>query len=383
MNEDPEKIAQEYYEVKEQIKVLEKRRKELRNSLFNIFDEKNENEISNNELRVYRVNRPRTSWNEPVLKIILIKKGLLDKVLSPDPKKIKELINQGLISNEDLKDAQIIKDSWYTYTEKKSPTFHPLQLKELNKNTSPENLFIPTKKEKLGEQTLIITDLSRMKDDRVCICGLNSEGITIRPVLPYGVRERNLRDINGKLIIKPFSVVKFQLMRPISNAPHTEDVGWNINQSPVFIRNLSFPERKELMEYTSFKSVEEIFQAEIGDNRFIEEGKGLRSIGTLKPLNITEIQYYKRDNGKYNYRLGFIDQNNEFYNFPVTDCAFRQYCDNKFSSGYSFESIEDELMDKLNKTDCFFRVGLTRVFKDVHWIQISGVYSFPYYKTLD
>ena len=385
MNENPEKVAQEYYEVKEKIRALENKRQKLRSSLFHIFDKTKDNEICTDELKVYRINRPRTTWNEKKLESILIQKGLLYQVLSPDPKKVKELINQGLISDNDLKKAKITKNSWYTYAEKLSPkkqSFHPLHLKEKNYKYSQKEPESPSNinNEYLGSQTLIVTDLSRMKDDRVCICGVDSQGTTIRPVLPYGVRERNLVDKKGRSIIKPFAVVNFELLKPKPQPPHSEDVRWDLIREPKFIRNLSLEERKEFMEQLAFNRVQEIFGAPIIKNRFIKED-AIRSIGTLKPEEIIEI-IYENNYGESKYRMVFGDNDYETFNLPVTDLAFRDYFNKKLENGYSSGYIADELLDKFEKNHSFLRLGLTRKFEDVYWIQITGAYTFPYYTEL-
>lgn len=386
MRDNPEKVAQEYYEVKEKIRALENKRQKLRSSLFHIFDKTQDNEICTDELKVYRINRPRITWNEKKLESILIQKGLLYQVLSPDPKKVKELISQGLISDKDLEKAKIAKNSWYTYAEKLSPkkqSFHPLHLKEKNYKYSQQEPESPTNlnNEYLGPQTLIITDLSRMKDDRVCICGVDSQGSTIRPVLPYGVRERNLVDKQGRSIIKPFAVVNFELLKAKPQPPHSEDVRWDLIRQPKFIRNLSLEERKEFMEQLSFNRVQEIFGAPIIENRFIKED-AIRSIGTLKPQEISEIKISENDEGEYKYRMVFSDNDYETFNLPVTDLAFREYFTKQLEKCYSSPYIADELLDNFEKNESFLRLGLTRKFNDVYWIHVTGAYTFPYYKEL-
>ncbi|GAB6056509.1 hypothetical protein JCM15415_18250 [Methanobacterium movens] len=381
MRDNAEKLAHEYYEVKEKIRALENKRQRLRSSLFHIFDTTQYNEFSTNELKVYRINRPRITWDEKKLERILIEKGLLYQVLSPDPKKVKELISQGLISDKELEKAKIAKDSWYMYAERlsKKKSFHPLHLKEKNYKYSQQEPESSSNlnNEYLGSQTLIITDLSRMKDDRVCICGVDSQGTTIRPVLPYGVRERNLVDKKGRPIIKPFAVVNFELLKAKPQAPHSEDVRWDLIREPKFIRKLSLEERKELMDELAFNRVQEIFSAPILENRFIKED-AIRSIGTLKPEEIIEL-IYENNYGESKYRMVFGDNDYETFNLPVTDLAFRDYFNKKLENGYSSGYIADELLDKFEKNDSFLRLGLTRKFKDVYWIQITGAYTFPYY----
>ncbi|MBV1767257.1 MAG: hypothetical protein KUA29_03010, partial [Methanobacterium sp.] len=213
--------------------------------------------------------------------------------------------------------------------------------------------------------------------DRVCICGVDSQGTTFRPILPYGVRRRNLVDSHGSFIIKPFAVVKFELMKPRPQPPHIEDVRWDLIRGPVFMRNLSGQEQKELMEHLAYKHVQEIFSAPIFENRFIKEGDGLRSIGTLKPHEIIAIDFIKNSEGNYNYYMEFMDKDHETFKLPVTDCVFLKYFDKGLDNGYSPDEIADDLRDKFEKNESFLRLSLTPSFKNAHWIQITGAYNYP------
>ena len=67
---------------------------------------------------MHRVNRPKISWNEPILKTILVPKGLWDEILAADNEKIQNLIEKGLISESEIIKARETKDIWYTYAER-------------------------------------------------------------------------------------------------------------------------------------------------------------------------------------------------------------------------------------------------------------------------
>jgi hypothetical protein len=94
---DPQKIAREYFEIKKKINELEKIRLDLKKSLFEFFDNNKTDEIIDNEIRVYRVNIPRVSWDEGILESILSPKGLWSKVLSVNNSKVKELVKTDLV----------------------------------------------------------------------------------------------------------------------------------------------------------------------------------------------------------------------------------------------------------------------------------------------
>jgi hypothetical protein len=51
------------------------------------------------------------------------------------------------------------------------------------------------------KKQLIITDLTRMQGDRVCIFGVDEDGNGIRPdIPPTGIREKYLLDKRGQCI---------------------------------------------------------------------------------------------------------------------------------------------------------------------------------------
>ncbi|MCK4828484.1 HRDC domain-containing protein, partial [bacterium] len=239
-------------------------------------------------------------------------------------------------------------------------------------------MFLPSDKETSNIKRLIITDLSRMGGNRVCIFGIDENKQHIRPVLPDSmVNERYLFDKSGKLIIKPFAEIEFGFLHLKPSPPHTEDFEIDTNYEPKLIRNLSENESKMFLEKILDEFVKEIFGATIHGNRYICPEEGERSLGTVKAMEILSVNYSMEESGKYKYRITFSDMSGEIYDLPVTDCAFRKYCDaQRIQVGKDMDSISDELQQRLNDSDVYLRVGLTRVFEDKHWLQISGVHVF-------
>lgn len=87
------------------------------------------------------------------------------------------------------------------------------------------------------KKLLIITDLTRMKEKRVCIAGYDENGNCIRPVLPPpGIKENTLY-LRGSHVISPFSVVEFDFLKHLPRPPHTEDYLYN-PKSIRFIEHL-------------------------------------------------------------------------------------------------------------------------------------------------
>ena len=70
---------------------------------------------------------------------------------------------------------------------------------------------------------LVITDLTRMQEGRVCIAGYDKDGNGIRPELPPpGIHDRTLYS-QGRPTVFPFAVVEYDLLQPRPHPPHTED----------------------------------------------------------------------------------------------------------------------------------------------------------------
>lgn len=227
---------------------------------------------------------------------------------------------------------------------------------------------------------LIITDVSRMEGNRICIFGIDKNGKGIRPVIPYSGITENYLSWDGNISIKPFTEIEFDFIRPLPEPPHTED--WIINTSykPKLIRNLSENEIKSFLEGILDESVKDIFGAPIYESWYLKKGEGKRSIGTIKVRDVIFIKYSKKENGKYEYRIKFLDIIGSIYDLPITDLAFRKYCDElrtqkELSTGF----IGAKLQDLFNNVEIFLRVGLGRFFKEKHWLFVTGIYTFPDY----
>jgi len=374
MKKEIETIAKEYFELKEKIRALENRRSELKEVLFTEFDSNDVDEVYAEDVHVYRVNRPKISWNETILKSILAPKGLWEAMLRVENEKIRDLIESGLISESELAEAKATRDMWYTYAER----VFPVEPADASHST-------PTGTGVGGVKRLIITDLSSMGEGGICIVGIDREDNVIRPVIPYGgVKEDYILDKTGKPIITPFAEIEFKFIRPLPKPPHTEDWELDTNYRPGLIGHLSEEEMKGFLERISDRSVREIFGAVIHEGRYTNPGEGNRSLGVIKAVKVLDVNYSMKEVGEYGYRITFSDMSGEVYNLPVTDCAFRRYCDMlRIREGRSTGDIGSELQQRLNRSGVFLRVGLTRPFAKMHnrcYLQVSGIHTFPDYR---
>lgn len=125
--------------------------------------------------------------------------------------------------------------------------------------------------------------------------------------------------------------------------------------------------------------------AEGGAGCFVDGGKGVRSLGTVRVAALRGVTFAARPRlGKWDYRLAFVDRDDQAFDLPVTDLAFRYFLDMvRDQDGLSPVHISRNVCDRLCEADALYlRIGLARGFgptPDRCHLQINGVYSFPDY----
>jgi hypothetical protein len=239
-------------------------------------------------------------------------------------------------------------------------------------------------------QEIIITDLTRMSEDKVCIAGLTHQNVVIRPDLPPpGIREQHLFS-GTQVIIRPRAVINL-LVEPKQNckAPHLEDHEWRDTDQTQFLRLVDENTWRTVLDRTTSKSVESIFETPVHDNKKIAPGTGICSLGTIRPISIENVEYERDrwESKKYKYRLSFTDASHQkFVQLSITDLALRCFVDNLgMRQHLPFETIQKQLLDKLHHSTVWLRIGLTRPFdkddsgKKWCYLQVNGIYTMPDY----
>jgi Dual OB-containing domain len=231
--------------------------------------------------------------------------------------------------------------------------------------------------------SLVITDVTRMQEGRVCIAGYDKNSKCIRPVLPPpGIHERTLY-AQGHAIVFPFAVVEYDLLQPTPQPPHTEDYRYGPT-SVRFVERLDEKGKRAILTRTVFRNVPAIFEAPIYSDvgHYVMDGQGPRSLGTIQPRQILKAIYEQSPEEKCKYRLGFVDGEGATYWLTVTDLAWRYYCDYQRQNGRDPRGIASELTAVLKSSQVYLRIGLARGWKeypDRCFIQMTGVYTFPDY----
>jgi hypothetical protein len=112
------------------------------------------------------------------------------------------------------------------------------------------------------------------------------------------------------------------------------------------------------------------------------DGRGPRSLGTIQPQRVMKAIYESTTEGKWKYRIGFVDGEGFTYWLTVTDLAWRYFHDDQRAKSRKPEEIAARVTSSLKSSNVFLRIGLARgwdKFPDRCYIQITGVYTFPDY----
>jgi len=239
---------------------------------------------------------------------------------------------------------------------------------------------------------LIITDVTRMSGDKVCVAGVDKKGNVVRPLLPYphAICEADLYD-SDTVLIRPRAVLNmFVEPEPECELPHSEDHLWiNTNQVEL-LRYANDDTWKIVLERTASPSVNEIFQTPLHKNKKTTPGDGMRSLGTIRPTSIDKFGYYHLKLGETEtdkYRLAFTDDaGTSFTDLPITDLSLRAYVDYLRVKGHLHpKKIRMMIEKKLAESEVWLRLGLTRPYQkseiDRKWcyLQVTGIYTFPDY----
>ncbi len=233
------------------------------------------------------------------------------------------------------------------------------------------------------KKPIVITEVTRMQEGRVCIAGYDQHGHCLRPVLPPpGIHESTLY-AGPRPIIFPSAKVEFEFTQPTPQPPHTEDIRYE----PASVRLIERqPEERwhKMLQATVSPSVAAIFEQPILTDfgYYILDGQGPRSLGTIKPVCITQVIHELSPENKWQYRLRFEDGAGAPFRLTVTDLAWRYFCDRQRTQGAAPAQIAANLLRILQTSEVYLRVGLARgwdKFPGRCFIQLTGIHTFPDY----
>ncbi len=227
---------------------------------------------------------------------------------------------------------------------------------------------------------LLITDLTYMKNG-ICVAGLDiNTGKNIRPVLNFEhIRQEYAKEKN----ITPCAIVKFNVFqRENLKKPHIEDVIF-VSEDTEFVRFVTQKEWIGYLDKHSSNSLNSAFNNCIIGNKGIPPLSDCCSLAILKIEDI-KVNFFDNDAGAalpFKCRISlYCDAN--YYNLPVTDLQFIDYCIERFDKGDSRRTVKTEIERVINESGyIYLKIGLTRPFKkavdaeELCYLQVNGVYA--------
>lgn len=225
------------------------------------------------------------------------------------------------------------------------------------------------------KKTLIITDVTRMSDDNVCIAGYDDSLTCIRPVLSRGQLKKKHLFCADKLIIFPGAKIVFNFGAGVSQPPHIEDIIFE--EASIESRGRVIARQwREFLTRTTARNVDELFTNI--EERCVPPGSAGPSIGTIMPAEALTLScdYYKDPPRP---KMKFVDQSGIVKtNVPITDLAFRSLFDfylEKYKG--DCEKTVKLLNNEFTDHDIYLRLGLSRSFRGCCWLQVNGIHTFP------
>lgn len=241
------------------------------------------------------------------------------------------------------------------------------------------------------ECELLITDVTQMRNGKVCIAGVTHERKAVRLLLRYGeILAHHLKLPDGN-VLRPRVVIGVEVEpHEKLRAPHVEDHFWLKSVQTRFLRVVDDTIWRQALQRTCSPTLNEVFGVELVKKRRLAPDCGQRSLGTIKPVRIIRLHvapspYAEKE--EFVCRIDFADSDDEgCFNIPVTDLTLLRYIDHLiFNFRNTPEEAAHRLSQKLRKLESFLRVGLTRPYqqpgKHETWsyLQVNGVHTFPDY----
>ena len=234
------------------------------------------------------------------------------------------------------------------------------------------------------KKRIVITDLTYMWDDEVCIAGIGKDGNCIRPLTREGVTRNHLfRD--GQLIVYPGTLVEFDLT-PVSVVmpPHIEDQYFEPDSTENIV-DCTETQWESILNRSCFSSLEKMFDGYIEGGRRVAPDSNTRSLGTLCSPRVTNVWIDERY-GRSQFRLDFEDgQGKRHSGYPVNDLAFRTFLQSEVEMLDDHTKAANSVYEALQLSDhLYLRIGLARPRKMGNypvacWTQVTGVHTFPDY----
>ena len=229
-------------------------------------------------------------------------------------------------------------------------------------------------------RTLTITDVTEMRDDEVCIAGIDEGGTCVRPVVPGGVRLHDLYN-RGTAIVVPGRRVELEVFGAEIEPPHIEDARF-FPSSTADRGQCTRREWEDVLAASCSTDMAAMFDGHLVEGRCVPPGSRTRSLGTIRDVEVEYVSV-SDDPDRRRYRMSFVDgAKSRYLRVPVNDLTFRAAMSRSLDAIGDPVEVEEYLMEALCAVErIYLRIGLTRPWgePEMCWTQVTGIYTFPDY----
>jgi hypothetical protein len=220
---------------------------------------------------------------------------------------------------------------------------------------------------------IVLNHLTRMRESRICIAGLDPTGRHVRPVTSSSTRKLTrtlLIERGGPLEIG--AVLDLGDVSAVPRAPATEDHEFLVTNTKR-VKRLEADQYFHLLDRVAKTDLQEIFGPDLKRRKqtyAVDRGAGNSSLGVLRveqKIDLTTGRY-----GGLRLKLG---DSKTAMQLPVTDLRFVE----EDNATVRDDVVEDVRWRMKSGTRVILMVGLTRPFQasedddERHWLQVNGV----------
>lgn len=202
----------------------------------------------------------------------------------------------------------------------------------------------------------------------------------VRPVKEHDtLRLNDMTDSQGR-VVQVGDVVELDLKKPRPDGPHTEDwITDFIYHRPRLLRRLEGERRARFLAAHLDRSPQDVISHQI------------RSLTLVRPDEVWARFSHDAQAAQFEARLGFRLSNvpheraNSPRGIPVTDLKWRALGRSWLGQGDGELFLTGpELLSRLQATDIYLALGLSRGYQDEYWLLVIGVHVVPDYEmTID
>jgi hypothetical protein len=235
---------------------------------------------------------------------------------------------------------------------------------------------------------LLITDVTRMREDHVCVAALDERGRSVRPLPGVNVNHRrsDLRTPGGE-VVRPRALVEGSFVAPGGlRPPHLEDLVYQKAglRIPAVLSQQEFTAR---LKSSCLRGVADLYGSGLrgAPRAYLAGGTGHCSLGTVSPARPPRLRLAAYQ-GKLRVRLEFeTERDDSPWDFPVADLAAFGHIESQLGK-LALPKLESTINAGLARSrSVYLRLGLARPFQaglyseSRCYVQVIGIHTDPDY----